>query len=79
MLVIISSVGGTDWLESTRTFIGIGRSTSEVSPCARELPLVGVTVKFITGDCGEMCERVVDEDEDEDPSGCEIGWEWGWE
>jgi hypothetical protein len=72
---IMSSVGGADWLESEKTFIGRGRSISEVSSYARKLPLVGVTERCITGDCRERCERVVDEDE---TSGYEIGSDWGW-
>jgi hypothetical protein len=70
VLAIMSSASGDDRLESTRAVIGIERSTSEVSPCARELPLVREV---------SMSERVVDEDKNEGSSGLETGWDWNWE
>ena len=72
VLATMSRVDNADWLESEKTFIGVGRSMSEVSPCARKIPLFGVMEEFITGDFREMCERVVDKDEDDDPRGCEV-------
>lgn len=65
--------GGADWRESENIFNeigGIGGFNSGVAPRERKTPLLGVVGESITEDCGEMCERVVDKDEDGDPNGC---------
>jgi hypothetical protein len=72
VLAKMARVGGVDCFESEKPFIGIGRSISEISPCASEAPLHEVTEESITEDCGEVCERVVNEDEDEECGGYKI-------
>ena len=71
VLATMSRVDTADWLKSEKTFIGMGRSISEVSPCAGKIPF-GVTEGLIIGRFRELCGRVVGKDEDEDPSGSEI-------
>jgi hypothetical protein len=62
--------GSANWLKSAN---GTGGSISEVRPCARRTALLGGTgVSKSKEGRGEICEGVVDEDEDGDPGGCGI-------